>query len=189
MRYKRASLEIGINTIVILVIAMMLLGLGIGFVKNIFGQINPIVTKIKPPSLQTPPSASTPLIMDVQKFSVQAGKNYAMDLGVYNAGTIPKTFSVSSHDCEVPPTATVTTQAPQIRVLPQVINPGEAGYYTIFIIAQYGSGNSLKNMETGDFICNLEVRSYNDVSLAKSDTAGTGGTSVTSLQYTMTVTS
>lgn len=186
-RNKKASLEIGINTIVIMVIAMMLLGLGIIFVKNLFGQINPITQKIKPPDLQTPPSASTPLIMDVQTFSLKTGDSYELDLGIYNADQTDEAFSVDVGNCEVPPTATVQTQVPQIRVLPQLIKSGEAGYYTTYIIAQYNTGGAaLKNMETGDFICNLEVRKYPDVTTAQ-NAKGTGGTVVTSLQFTMTV--
>lgn len=42
MRSKRASLELSIRAIVIIVLAMTLLGLGLGFVRNIFGDIGQI---------------------------------------------------------------------------------------------------------------------------------------------------
>jgi len=42
MSYRKASLELSIRTIVIIILAMTLLGLGLGFIKSTFGDIREI---------------------------------------------------------------------------------------------------------------------------------------------------
>ncbi|MBS3127550.1 hypothetical protein J4410_00200 [Candidatus Woesearchaeota archaeon] len=43
--HKKAALELSINAIVIIVLAMTLLGLGLGFIRNQFSEIGDIEEK------------------------------------------------------------------------------------------------------------------------------------------------
>lgn len=81
---KRASLEIGVNTIVILVIAMILMALAIGFVRGIFTRASAVPDVIDPASLQQPPDRGTPVRMRPNVLNIEPGDSGTTVLSVYN---------------------------------------------------------------------------------------------------------
>lgn len=96
---KKASLEIGVNTIVILVIAMILLGLGIGFVRGIFGKANTLPDIIDPTVLQNPPTAQEPIMLSPTEPTVRVGDSASVNVGVYNREQTEQTILLRAGNC------------------------------------------------------------------------------------------
>ncbi len=81
---KKGSMELSVNSIVILVIAIVMLGLILGFVKTKFADISKDLVKDEP----EPPSASSsdPITMSRTAIITGAGKTLALKINLYNSG-------------------------------------------------------------------------------------------------------
>ena len=87
---KRASLEISIQAIVIVVLAMTLLGLGLGFIKGMFGGITDITKttfdKISDQLQRDLTNSDQKLIFSQTKISLSRGKSELYGWGIRNDG-------------------------------------------------------------------------------------------------------
>ncbi len=84
---KKASLQLSINAIVVLVMAMVVLGLGLTFVRGLFGQGGDQLGKtISNNDLKNPASAEIPLTID-NHIKVKLGKSSTLSVGYYNSGS------------------------------------------------------------------------------------------------------
>ena len=85
---KRASLEISIQAIVIVVLAMTLLGLGLGFIKGLFGNINKIsegtFSKVEEQLQNTIAAGNEKLVFSQSKIVIERGKSTLLGWGVKN---------------------------------------------------------------------------------------------------------
>lgn len=85
---KRASLEISIQAIVIVVLAMTLLGLGLGFVKNLFGSIGDIsratFDKIADQLNRDLVNSNEKLVFSQTKINIERGKSVLLGWGIKN---------------------------------------------------------------------------------------------------------
>lgn len=79
--FKQASMELSINTIVILVIAIAVLGLGLAFTKNMFGSLGSQL-KIEPPEYHANPSE--PIVLSTSTIDVNFGKELDIPISIYN---------------------------------------------------------------------------------------------------------
>jgi hypothetical protein len=82
---KKGALELSINAIVILIIAITMLGLALGFTRGMFGKASGqfdemISTEAEPPT----PSSSEPLTFSKEKIITEASKPVILKIGVYN---------------------------------------------------------------------------------------------------------
>lgn len=173
---KRASLEIGINTIVILVIAMMILGLGIGFVKGIFGKLGKVVKGISTDQLTNPPTAQDPVSMDQTELSVKSGDHHFQTrAGIYNKWE-EGNYTLQIGGC-------IGGVKPQLDVLPETIPKGEGKGFVINIYGQKVSDNSnnptYEAISAGSYICSLQAVLINGNNKEVKD----------SIQFTLKVTS
>jgi len=147
MRFnKKASLEIGINTIVILVIAMML-GLGIGFVKGIFGKANTLPDLIDTSNWQNPPTASEPVRLTPSSLEIKAGKSKDVKIGVYNKAQSKHTFDIAIGECVGP-----DENKPTLQGLSIPVEAGEAKARSYTIFAKTGDETKLSQ---GKYICSI----------------------------------
>ncbi len=81
---KKGSMELSVNSIVILVIAIVMLGLILGFVKSKFSQVgNGLTTQEPEPSVA---SASTPITLSRTTIETSAGQTFALKVGYYDGG-------------------------------------------------------------------------------------------------------
>ncbi|MBI2653071.1 hypothetical protein HYX00_06400 [Candidatus Woesearchaeota archaeon] len=91
MRFnKRASLEISIQAIVIVVLAMTLLGLGLGFIKNMFRNIGDLSSatfdKIADQMQRDLVNSNQKLVFSQSKIYVERGKSILLGWGIKNEG-------------------------------------------------------------------------------------------------------
>ena len=88
---KKASLEISIQAIVIVVLAMTLLGLGLGFVKGLFGNITDIskatFDKIADQLNRDLVNSNEKLVFSQTKITLERGKSILLGWGIKNDGT------------------------------------------------------------------------------------------------------
>lgn len=87
---KRASLEISIQAIVIVVLAMTLLGLGLGFIKGMFGNIQSVTTatfdKIADQLQRDLVNNNEKLIFSQSRVTIERGKSMLLGWGIKNEG-------------------------------------------------------------------------------------------------------
>ena len=88
---KKASLNLSINAIVVLILAITMLGLGLGFIRSMFkGATSKLAGAIESTSLKNPADSNTPLTIDRQ-ISIKANTDERIEIGYYNAYTQPNT--------------------------------------------------------------------------------------------------
>src|SRR3989338_5834654 len=87
---KKATLEISIQAIVIVVLAMTLLGLGLGFIKGMFGKIGGLTDstfgKIEEQLQRDLVSSNEKLVFSQTKIGLDAGKSILLGWGIKNEG-------------------------------------------------------------------------------------------------------
>ena len=93
---KRASMQLGINAIVVLIIALAILGLAISFVTNLFRkgeyQLGGIITNVEMPVRA---DSGEPIKFDLRDVSVKAGSmNTQIKVSVYNNNNFDETLPV-----------------------------------------------------------------------------------------------
>src|SRR3989338_10113140 len=85
---KRASLELSVNAIVIVVLAFAMLGLGLIFVRNLFSGITETTTQVeeqvKQQILDDLRTGNKPLSFPVQRVKVGVGDKKDLAFGVLN---------------------------------------------------------------------------------------------------------
>ncbi|MBR9693330.1 hypothetical protein GOV07_05400 [Candidatus Woesearchaeota archaeon] len=134
MRFnKKASLEIGVNTIVILVIAMTLLGLGVVFVRNLFDKVGGTVDIIEPGDISSPPTSDKPIKLVPSTISVKGGKDKSVEVLVYNKkGT--QNFDITFGACS-------SGITPYIESIPDVeIEQGAYKGFKVLVYAAEANG-------------------------------------------------
>ena len=82
---KKGSMQLGINAIVVLIIALAILGLGMSFITKLFGSSSEKFSNIIDSS-ELPFSADSgnPLVFEATDVTIKAGKNTKLKAAVYN---------------------------------------------------------------------------------------------------------
>lgn len=149
---KRGSLEIGINTIVILVIAMILLTLGVGFVRSLFDRLNTLPGEIPIDDLGPPPTSQDPIKMSPGDLEIKSGESEDVRVGVYNKENNGKTFSIDVAGC------TRGVEIP-VEAGPLEIDGGEAKGFQIIVHAREeetsGEIETFEKLEPRSYICSM----------------------------------
>jgi len=141
---KKGALELGINTVVILVIAIILVGGGIAFVTVIFSKLNANVENIDSNILPVQPTPSKPLALPGDTISVKNTGIKTILLGVYN--TEPNTLK----NAYINSTKCTGSASLQVSGLEQDIDSGKIGAYQIKV-APIGASPGQS------YICNIGV--------------------------------
>jgi len=82
---KKGSLELSVNAIVILILAITMLGLGLGFMKGMFGKVSAKVdTAIGGTDIQNPATAENPFVLVSKDATIKRGENYRLDASLFN---------------------------------------------------------------------------------------------------------
>lgn len=155
---KKAGLEIGINTIVILVIAMVVIGGGIAFIRTFFklGE-----DKLKEPfelaDFGLKPSSEKPLVLQTESFDLKTGKEKLLKGGYYNKNPSQDvTINLELVNCI---TTSGSEDKPLITTLPNipVKANSEQGFNIIFEGTKDGCTVGNCNMDTGTYICSIKA--------------------------------
>src|SRR3989338_10120612 len=113
MLSKKASLEISIQAIVIVVLAMTLLGLGLGFIKGMFGKIGGLTDsafgKIDEQLQRDLVSSNEKLVFSQTKIAVERGKSVLLGWGIKNLDPGQFDYSVVFNPIACPGTTPGTT--------------------------------------------------------------------------------
>lgn len=94
--FKRGSLSLSINAIVMLVLAIMMLGLGIAFMKGMLGKgSSKVAGAIDAADLEMPATADKPLSVQ-REISMKAsdGESFNLKIGIYNTKSSPITYKL-----------------------------------------------------------------------------------------------
>lgn len=82
---KKAALDVSINSIVVIIFAIVMLGLGIAFIRGMFGgitgQIEDIIPGIK---LEKAPTVDDPFTISTTQLKVNRGETKILEVGYYN---------------------------------------------------------------------------------------------------------
>ena len=84
---KKADLSLSINTIVILILAITVMGLGLTFIRGLFkGAQEKLGGALQATELDNPPTAEKPITIDAQ-VEVSINEERTLKIGIYNPGT------------------------------------------------------------------------------------------------------
>ena len=136
---KKGSMELSVNSIVILVIAIVLLGLILGFVKSKFSDLDKQLTNSEPEAQAATPADR--LTISRETVAVSGGEEAVLKMQVYAVKSIPSTMK---------PTITCDsgmTLSPD--VLGKAVSQGEVGTYTMKL--------KIPSIAKGKYLCALTV--------------------------------
>ncbi|MBS3118155.1 hypothetical protein J4417_00550 [Candidatus Woesearchaeota archaeon] len=106
MKNKRGTLNISIEAIVIVVIAMTILGLALGFVKGLFGDIIDVsdtaFTKMSEDLTTNLATSDAPLLFSNTKLSIDRGDDSLQGFGVRNDGSSKLSYGVKFETFQCP---------------------------------------------------------------------------------------
>jgi len=165
---KKGSMQLGINAIVILIIALAILGLGIGFVTKLFGDSTTrFVQIIKNADLPFSADSTDQLVLETKSMDLRMKKAAQLRLSVYNDGGVEADttiFMQGSNLAEEDPIGeclgTEGTNAEIALISPtQNINSGEAGAFSTML--------KYENGDVGEYICT--VTAYLDDNIDETD--------------------
>ena len=87
MMNKKGALELSINAIVILIIAITMLGLGLGFVRGMFGKISTQVEEQVASEPEPPiPTSDNPITMSRESIVTKANEDEIIKISVFAPG-------------------------------------------------------------------------------------------------------
>lgn len=154
MNKKKASLELSVNAIVILIIAITMLGLGLAFIKMLFGgatdKLAAIVEEEQEPNA---PSAADPISLSRTVVLTSPGKDVGMKVSLYNP--------TNAQWADVMPV--ITCSNPSITITSNKKTIAQGAYATFGILIKVPSSVG----ETTE-LCELKFRQgVNDLQYAK----------------------
>jgi len=150
MKSRKGSMELGINAIVILIIALALLGLGIGFVTKLFtASQSKMVRIIDRTELPIHADASNQMVFDTSTLQVKQGTDERLIVSVYNEGSNEaQDVRLMSSQCMdsagVPTAPTDISIVSPIQSIPAGL---DSGYSAIVAVAS--------GADKGSYICTI----------------------------------
>ncbi|MGV8162714.1 MAG: hypothetical protein ACP5N2_05290 [Candidatus Nanoarchaeia archaeon] len=169
MRFnKKASMELGISTVVVLVIAMVIIAGGIAFIRGFFklgtdklgGAFNVGDFGIQPTSVD-------PLVLVDGAIALKSGATKDVKIGFYNKLTGEYSVNIVFGQCvsavgDMNIICSGDSKVPIMTSLAQNVKPGEsAGFKTYLTAACKGNtntpGDGASNLIPGEYICQLKA--------------------------------
>jgi hypothetical protein len=167
--HKKAALELSINAIVIVILAMTLLGLGLGFVRNMFRDIGDTTTQVqdqmKEQILDDLRRGDKKLSFPSQRLDIEGGEEEVIAVGVKNTDAAGLDFKICMSEIvgetEIPISSiqslTTSNTAPYAffwDTTTQILSAGEANVYGITIKAD--------NSATGTRLFKIKILDKDD---------------------------
>lgn len=151
---KRGALNLGISTVVVLVIAMVLIGAGVSFIRGVFGGIPMPGDLIDPSDLANPPSRDRPITLDPGTITVSnRDSDKIIHIGFYNreiggADWVPNITQCTGN--------LAGSNLPKIETLPQRVEGSSSiGFTALFKLKD---ASVTTNVPSGQYICTLAMR-------------------------------
>ena len=96
---KKGSLNLSVNAIVVLILAITMLGLGLGFMKGMFGKVSgKIDAAIDSADLKNPPSLDDPLTLSTKTITINRGGSGDVQVAFMNTKNVDVTATLDI-DC------------------------------------------------------------------------------------------
>lgn len=124
---KRGSLELSVNAIVVLVLAITMLGLGIAFTKGKFAELG---KRIEIPEPDIPATADDPISLPAKEIDISTKKDTVFSVNIYNDGDLPTTGVDPQFSC------VCDNNAISIASSAQVIPSGEDRMFKYIVKAE-----------------------------------------------------
>lgn len=162
---KKAAMELGISTVVMLVIAIVIIGGGIAFIRGFLEKgTDSLDNSFKMADFGLEPSNDDPLVLIDGTVSVKTGRTEIVRIGFYNKQGGSKNVSVGFGGCitTVPATSidsacgTGVLPKPKINVLPQEVEVGVSVPFGTQVSAKC-DGTESENLPAGTYTCSLVV--------------------------------
>lgn len=165
---KKGSLQLGISTIVVLVIAMVLIAGGITFIRGFLGKgTDSLSQAFEITDFTIQPSAETPMVFaEGDKIDIRKGDQTVVKIGIYNKEVQPKYFRLKFADCTTQGQGInpLIKQMPTLTSLVHLVDSGEAKVFNVFVSATQGEGskpianaNNGIEMDPGTYLCNIKT--------------------------------
>ncbi|MEA2036899.1 MAG: hypothetical protein U9O94_05285 [Nanoarchaeota archaeon] len=99
---KKGALALSVNAIVVLILAVVMLGLALGFVKGMFGKVTTsfeeqIAAEPEPPTS----TGSEPVTLSRESLIVHSGDDVVLKVGIYNPSSEAWTATAFAISCKV----------------------------------------------------------------------------------------
>ena len=160
MKNKKGSMELGINAIVVLIIALALLGLGIGFVTKLFSSSqSKMVRIIDRTDLPVHADSLNQIVFDTNTIQAKAGRSAGLLVSVFNEGTafardVPVTSSECVDSLGGNADAFISVASPA-----QDIPPGTDVGYSVSISPTTAAASA---SGTATYVCTISAEFYDD---------------------------
>ncbi len=150
MKNKKAALELSVNAIVILIIAIVMLALGLGFVRTLFGgateKIGDLIDQEIDP---VQPTSNNPLEFSRDRIQLAPGKSAVFKYSYYNTNTTDQINLHTSINCNgITSTTGVDIQPPAQKV----VQAGDIVTSIVLVKAE-------KSVDQDTYLCQLELYS------------------------------
>lgn len=157
---KRAGLEIGINTIVILVIAMVVIGGGIAFIRTFFKLGEEKLTEpFNLADFGLKPSSNEPLVLQTTSINLRVNEEKTIRGGLYNKDPTNalSAISISWGACA---SSGGGTDKPKLTSVPFGVAPNSEQGFMILLEgkkAECSGTGSACNLPLGTYICTIQA--------------------------------
>ena len=150
MLKKRGALALSINAIVILIIAITMLGLALGFTRGMFGKISTqIEEKISEEPEPSTSSAADPTTLSREVIVTQAGESEVLKVDVYNPSNIEWTGTGSGDKPNIEDCSSGLVINAQANT--KTLKPTESTVYTVLF--------DIPDQAPGTYLCRVKVPS------------------------------
>ncbi|MFA6073741.1 MAG: hypothetical protein WC758_06500 [Candidatus Woesearchaeota archaeon] len=183
MRFnKKASMELGISTVVVLVIAMVIIAGGIAFIRGFFklGE-DKLGGAFNIADFGVQPTSTNPLVLVEGAPTIKSGDSKLVRIAFYNKGSASYNVKVTVGDCS----ATVVNPTCKLPLSPMMtsaslnVEAGEGkGFETYISTNCETTSNTQQKLLAGNYICILKATTTDAVPVE-----------LASSQITLTVTS
>jgi hypothetical protein len=163
---KKASMELGISTVVVLVIAMVLIAGGIAFIRGFFNKgTNELSKGFDLSELETKPTGDNPLVFaQGTGITLKSGVEEKVKIGFFNKATTPKTTNISFSGCtysgdgDVSKCSSSMGVIPIMTAVPKIVSSGDSfGFVTLVKASCKGADGSTPKLPSGKYICNIQA--------------------------------
>ncbi|RME53353.1 hypothetical protein D6783_02220 [Candidatus Woesearchaeota archaeon] len=154
---------------------MILLGLGIAFIRNFFGSLEEnTASAIAVAKIGLDPNANDPLVIrQGNDFRIKSGKSKKLEVGLYNGGEGAVDVGIFIGNC-------VTGEDPAYKPIPRMttlhqrVEKGQKAGYSIFVNAKNIDDPALgdiagKDILPGEYICSLQAVKFDPVTNSYTD--------------------
>ena len=160
MKLKKGSLELSINAIIIIVLALTLLGLGLAFIRNQITSLGDTTTavqeQIRQQILDDLRTGNKKLSFPTSEIKIQSNGETVVAIGVKNVEDNDLNFRIEMYDLTTPGAETLLTSGTATGsrffwdTSNQVLSVGEANVYGIKLFAPQGADTYLYKVKIID---------------------------------------